>query len=373
MKRILNVDSIEKACSCKGVNYTTLASAIGVSKEAVSKWINGKSKPRPNKILKLGMFLGLGYDDLIKEVDDETTPRVAFRKKGNRKTKPEHIQRAKNMGMLLRKLAPYLPFDKFERPSTLKHPDYSYDYIQDVCLKFRGEIKKKADEVICFSDLIVKFIDLNAVIIPVFWGHKKFHENALHIYLPDSMTTWIFLNMDVNILDFKFWMAHELGHVYAPDLLEDEGEDFADAFAQTLLFPEELAKRAYSKLSKLTTKRKRINEVVSIAKEMMISPNTIIKALERYSNRHTKAFIDFGNNYYASITYLNKQYAPLSRSLYDDTPEAKDYIKKSEELFNTPFFRTLKEYLQEHDRKGSFVQQLLQVSLPDAKAIASEL
>lgn len=53
----------------------------------------------------------------------------------------------------------------------------------------------------------------------------------LHIYLPDSMTTWIYLNLDTDAHDFKFWMAHELGHVFSPDLRGEPAEDFADAFA----------------------------------------------------------------------------------------------------------------------------------------------
>jgi Zn-dependent peptidase ImmA (M78 family) len=55
-------------------------------------------------------------------------------------------------------------------------------------------------------------------------GEKKRHENALHILLPAEKVTFIYLNLDTHLEDFKFWMAHELAHVYTPELAgKDEG------------------------------------------------------------------------------------------------------------------------------------------------------
>lgn len=57
-------------------------------------------------------------------------------------------------------------------------------------------------------------------------------------FLPESDTTWVYLNLDTNVHDLKFWMAHELGHCLSPSLTGTEvAEDFADAFAGALLFP----------------------------------------------------------------------------------------------------------------------------------------
>ena len=67
------------------------------------------------------------------------------------------------------------------------------------------------------------------MLIPVLWGARDRHENALHIYLPGSATTWVYLNLDSEVHDFKLWMAHELAHVLAPGLRGDLGEDFADS------------------------------------------------------------------------------------------------------------------------------------------------
>jgi transcriptional regulator with XRE-family HTH domain len=372
MEQILNITLLKHTISRLGLNQTALAEKIGVTKESVSKWLKGSAFPRPNKILKLGMLLELSYEDLVSEKENNDTPIVAFRKKGNRKTKPEHYERAKNMGFLLRNLVKFLSFDKFQQPPTLKYPLNDYDYLQEVCKKIRKEIGKKTGT-LAFEDLINKFQGLNAVIIPVFWGDRKNHENALHIYLPDSMTTWIFLNLDVNIHDFLFWMAHELGHVYAPNLREDEGEDFADAFAQTLLFPENLAKKTYKDIRKLQRVSHRISAVMKKAEELMISPNTIIAALKSYSERYSLGEINFGN-YYGAITNFNKRFPSLSETIFeDDVPTAKKYIEKSNNIFETPFFDALKLYMDSSGKRESFVKQVLQVPLLDAKAIAEEL
>lgn len=52
-------------------------------------------------------------------------------------------------------------------------------------------------EPIHFQHLINHYRKAQAVIIPVMWGRKTKHQNALHIHLPDSRTTWVYLNLDV--------------------------------------------------------------------------------------------------------------------------------------------------------------------------------
>jgi len=95
---------------------------------------------------------------------------------------------------------------------------------EKVAKRVRERIAVREGEEIRFDHLIGFFNELQAVIIPVLWGNKENHENALHIYLPESMTTWIYLNLDCRMHDFKFWMAHELGHIHAPTLQAKRGK-----------------------------------------------------------------------------------------------------------------------------------------------------
>ena len=257
MEKLLNIPTLEAAMSKKGFNQSSLSEQLGVSREAVSKWLKQASFPRPDKLLRLGMLLGLSFGELVTELDDKA-PVVAFRKKKGTKTKGEDFQKFVGMGRYLSELVPYLPFDNLAKPPVLKNPVLEYDYLQQVSAKVRQDINVDATASLDFKHLIRHFRNLQAVLIPVMWGEKNRHENATHVYLPESMTTWIYLNLDVNIHDFKFWMAHELGHALAPDLRGDEGEDFADAFAGALLFPDPLAKQCYEDLKGKIAARKSI-------------------------------------------------------------------------------------------------------------------
>lgn len=372
MSKILNVEALERAAEAKGLNQSRLAEILSVSREAVSNWFSGKSFPRPDKLLKLGMTLGLSYSELVKQ-DDPTAPIVAFRVARNSKTTEAHIQKAQDIGRLLAQLVPYLPFDQFAQPPILKAPTSDYDYLQQVAKKVRADTVLSETDTIDFQHLIRLFNDLQAVLVPVLWGSKTKHQNATHIYLPDSMTTWVYLNLDVNIHDFKFWMAHELGHALAPNLRGDEGEDFADAFAGVLLFPDKLAKSAYDRLINESASAQ-VNIIREIADEQTISLITVYRQINAYARRHDLEAIDLEKSIYAANTNFNKVYASLSEHIFDgEEIDASFYMKRAKDVFDTPFFDALGKYLREHQKSASFVQTVLDIGLIDAKGIYAEL
>ena len=231
-----------------GMNPSALANKLGVSRAAVSKWMNGESFPKPDKLLRIGMLLGTGYNDLVvTEPDMIAEPVVAYRAKANRITREQHVVWAKEAGIRLRKLADCLP-NTMQKPPVLKALATHYSYVSQVADQVRREIKRPDNLPIEIKDLLHFFDELHAILIPVFWGDTEHHGNALHVYLPDSLTTWIWLNLDSKFHDFLFWMSHELGHAYAPDLTGDNAEDFADLFAQLLLFPPSSIESSYKQL-----------------------------------------------------------------------------------------------------------------------------
>ncbi|MFK0573133.1 XRE family transcriptional regulator [Endozoicomonas sp.] len=371
MKKSLNIPALEAAMSEKGFNQSSLSKMLEVSREAVSKWLKGSSFPKPDKLLRLGMLLGLSFSELVVQEDDNA-PVVAFRKRKGTKTRDEDFQKFVSMGRYLEKLAPYLPFDNLTKPLVLKNPVLEYDYLQQVSEKVRKDINVGPEDILDFNHLIRYFRKLQTVLIPVMWGQKDRHENASHVYLPESMTTWIYLNLDVNTHDFLFWMAHELGHALAPDLRGDDGEDFADAFAGALLFPNQHAEQCYRKLKEKHPEAQ-VNTIEKLAEQYVISPLAIFFQVKAYAEHNGLAPLEL-KSIHGATTNFNKKFPSLIDALITDTPiQPELYINLVTEGFESPFFSVLSQYLKATEKSESYIQTVLDIGLIDAKSLYSEL
>ncbi|MDP2854220.1 MAG: XRE family transcriptional regulator [Smithellaceae bacterium] len=376
MENKLNIKKIEQKVQELGLNQTALAQKMQVSKEAVSKWLRNEKYPRPDKLLKLARLLNLSFSEMVCKKPAPNEPVIAFRKKGAHKITPDYIDQAKDMGMMLKELVPYLPFDDLSQPAILKTPSLDYDYIRKVADRVRKTIGVREGEEIRFDHLIRFFNELQAVIIPVLWGNKENHENALHIYLPESMTTWIYLNLDCKVHDFKFWMAHELGHVHAPTLQGEAGEDFADAFAGALLVPHEMAASAYEALQNYDNVWSQINHIKLLAEKLVVSPLTVYYQINKYADYSGKPKIDLESSkaIYQATTNFNKQFQQVSEGLFGTkSPSPSRYIASAKEQFGSPFFDILGKYLTKHHKSPSFIQSILNIPLLDAQNVYKEL
>ncbi len=380
MQKRLNTDKAQQAIDKAGLTQTAVADALGITKEAVSQWLLHKSFPRPNKLLQLGKLLNLSFDDLVIK-EDLYAPKVAFRKMRGTKTKNHHIEKAQEIGRFLRHLVPFLPFDTFEMPPVLKSPNCDYHYLRTVTAKVREDINLGPAECVDFTHLIRRFSELQAVVVPVMWGAKQRHENAVHIHLPDSGSTWVYLNLDTNIHDFKFWMAHELGHCLSPSLDGEEAEDFADAFAASLLYPHELAEKAYTSIKSQVSPAAKINHVIDLADQLTISPWTVIGQVNKYAESTGQDQIKLSQSAFpGAVTNFNKKYKNISEALFGEAevdehgkPSARDFIKKVESAFETQFFEMLRKYLKEYDKGPGYVQTVLDMPPLDARSMYAEL
>lgn len=376
MENKLNIENINQRIQEIGLNQTALAGKMRVSKEAVSKWLRNEKYPRPDKLLKLARLLNLSFGELVSKVATGNEPVIAFRKKSAHKITSEYIEQAKDMGMILTELVPYLPFDDLSQPAVLKSPSIDYDYVRKVANRVREKNKVHEGDEIRFDSLIRFFNELQAVIVPVLWGNKENHENALHIYLPESMTTWIYLNLDCRMHDFKFWMAHELGHVHAPVLQGEVGEDFADDFAGALLIPHELAAREYKTLQNLDNVGSQINHIKALAERLVVSPLTVYYQINKYAAHSEEPKIDLEMNraIFQATSNFNKQFQQVSEGLFGTkSPSPSRYIASAKEQFGSPFFEILKKYLIEHHKSAGFIQSLLNIPLLDAQNVYKEL
>lgn len=373
MEKKLAIPRIEQAMATAGLNQAALAEGLGVSRETISKWMKSDSFPKPDKLLRLATFLKLSFTEMVQKID-ENEPVVAFRKARGTKTTEAHYARAKSMGNMLKHLTPYLPFDKLAMPPVLKNPINDYDYLQEVAQRIRIEVEVGVDGKLEFFHLIQYFKQLQAVLVPVLWGSKERHENATHIFLPESTTTWIYLNLDVNVLDFKFWMAHELGHCLSPGLRGDVAEDFADAFAGALLFPHEQAERAYLAISALNDKGRQINKIKEIALSTLISPYSIYCQSNAYAKKAGLPALSLEPSIFQASANVNREIPLLSHHVFEgELPNPADYIIKSKQNFDTPFFDVVGQYLIDTGKGPGFVQTIMDVSALDARGIVAEL
>ncbi len=80
MGKKLNIQKISQSMDEKGLNQAGLAQSLGVSRTIVSAWFKGRKFPRPDKLLKLGLELGLPFQDLVEKSVTASEPIVAFRK-----------------------------------------------------------------------------------------------------------------------------------------------------------------------------------------------------------------------------------------------------------------------------------------------------
>ncbi len=372
----LNIEKLSRQAETLGHNQSSIAKALEVSRETVSQWFKQEKYPRPDKLLKLARLLALSFSDMVIKLPEPNEPVVAFRKKGAHKITPEYVEQAKDIGRILESLVPFLPFDDQVQPATLRKPVSDYEYVHKAARRVREEIGVLEGGEIHFEKLIDFFGKLHAVLVPVLWAHKDKHENALHIHLPESLSTWIYLNLDCRLHDFKFWMSHELGHVLAPQLQGDEGEDFAEAFAGALLIPQELAAREYEALRNTSNIGQQINRIKDIAAKLVVSPLTVYYEINKYAEFKGTARIDLDSDkeiHKATINF-NKMFKPVSEILFaTKEPPSSRYIACAKETFKSPFFDILSNYLNTDHKPASFVQSILNIPFIDAQNVYEEL
>jgi transcriptional regulator with XRE-family HTH domain len=372
MRKIINTDTLKTALTEYGLTQNQLAEAVGVSSQAVTNWMKGKDFPRPATLLKLATTLKLSFEQLV-QTADEGRPVIAFRKKANAKTTDAHITKATGIGMLLKPLVPYFPDIQALR-TLITSPAIEFTKLQLAVSQTRTRLGIGEHAVLEYEHLISEFKNSGAILVPVLWGAKQRHENALHIRLPQEDVTFVFLNLDTRLEDFKFWMAHELAHVYTPDLAgTNEGEDYADAFAGALLFPGDCAETAYHEAAKHTDRDDVIEVLVQHASAHMISLNTVYQQVQRFARSVQCPTLAIDEKSIHAVRNINQ--GPLvSEALFDPMPpEPKLYISACENAFQTDFFRALKRMIHESGTGPSYVQQILDVTMRDAHAIYEEL
>lgn len=372
--RELQTDAVRAALARMGWTQKDLAEALDVSAQSITNWLKGSDFPRPEKLLRLATALGLRLAELTKPlrlVSD--APVVAFRRRAGTKTTDTHIVRALAMGAMLEPLVAYVPELRALR-TELPNPSRQYEALQRAALQVRRKIGIGESAVLDYSALISEFANNDAIIVPVLWGQKQRHENALHIFLPKPRVTFIYLNLDTRIEDFKFWMAHELGHVYTPGLTgTEDGEDFADAFAGALLFPEVLAREVYERVCGLNSKGAALRVMSQAASDHYISLFTVFCEVRAYARARSRAELAVREKD-IHVARVSGRGPLVSQLLFDPLPPSPAaYVAASSNVFRSEFFPTLRKMLRESGTGASYLQQVMDISHQDAVALHAAL
>jgi len=372
MQRVINAETIKSVLESKGWDQKRLSKEIGVSAQAVTNWFKGVDFPRPDKLLSLSTVLSIPFSKLVFTPAIEL-PVIAFRKRAGTKTTAVHLERAQLIGALLRPLVSYLPPLKSLR-TVIPAPSMHYEDLQNAVSDVRHKLGVGMGSVISYSQLIKEFSNNDAVIIPVMWGNKSTHENALHILLKSEKVTFIFLNLDTYIEDFKFWMAHELAHVFTPELAgTNDGEDFADAFAGALLFPRELAQDAYSKASSKANASGQLRVLRDFAREHEISLHSVFLQVCNYAKSLNLPSLKVTGESIHSVRSLSRGKL-VSNILFEPMPpDPETYISAVQNTFQSPFFDSMKRMISEKGTGHGYIQQILDSSIGDATALHNEL
>lgn len=371
MQKVIHSANIKTALQARGWTQKDLAAQLGVTGQAITNWMKGTDFPRPDKLLKLATTLKLGFADLV-QMPQAEQPVVAFRKKGGAKTTDEHISKAMAMGALLKGLVPFLPtLPQLRR--QVPNPSTAYAALQAVVAQVRSTLGLASGAVLHYEALLSEFVDNGAVVVPVMWGTQKNHKNALHILLPQERATFILLNLDTHLEDFKFWMAHELAHVYTPELAgKEEGEDFADAFAGALLFPMELARTVYEQVSG-HNKTHESRVLQEFAAEHGISLFSVFEETNRFARahglsplKHEAVEVHAMRNAQRGRLVSELLFAPLP-------PEPSVFIAAAERQFKSPFFQAMRRMATQQGTGPGYLQQVMDIPMQDAVALHKEL
>ena len=367
MHKVIHSESIKAALTARGWSQEQLADAIGESPQLVSHWLKGTHFPRPQKLLKLATTLMLGFDELV--MPDANQPVIAFRKKAGSKTTDEHIAKARVMAELLKPLVAYLPETRALHTS-LSVPSTAYSWLQSSAAQVREKLGIGKRAVLEYEHLIKEFKDNDALLVPSLWGERQNHKNALHILLPEHKVTFVYLNLDTHLEDFKFWMAHELAHVYTPELAGTEsGEDFADAFAGAMLFPQDCAQVAYAEALQVRGVQARTQTLLMHAQAHSISLYTVFRQVQNLAQARGLKLLELTESQ-VHATRNSQRGGLVSEALFKPMPPtAEALIAVAENLFSSRFFTALRALLIDKGTGAGYIQQILDTGLRDATAL----
>ncbi len=369
----LNIDALRRALQLKGMQQNELAAKLEVTDAAVSQWLSGTTEPKPATLLKMARAVGLTVAELL--VTEEPAPLVAYRRKGQQKTTEFNEDEALDQAYALDALVDLLPPRTF-RPPSVANANPTYRCAELAAAEQRSRLDTEPGQPVSWRSLMKWFADWQAVVVPVFWGERENHGNALHIHLPRTNHTFVFINLDSERLDFKFWLAHEMAHVLTPDMVGSEnGEDFADLFAGALLFPRDVAAEAYREAVGANSAAIALNTMADWARKWEVSLFTVYSQCNRLAeDRKVPPLKIDSTAVHAARRRLDKTLPKIRDELFEgQTPDVHQYIDVAARQFGGEFFNALAQYVGTREGGPTYIRRCMHATLRDSLALYGAL
>jgi transcriptional regulator with XRE-family HTH domain len=372
---MLNTPFIENRMRQLGLSQSQLAADCEVSREAVSSWLAGRYGPRPSLLQRMADVLRATVEEMLLPVELPAKPVVAFRTVKNQEVSADAMKSALSVAKHLRQLLPYMAKGPRFEPPTLRAPSCDYAFVQQCVRRLRHSIRLDDKQAVSIEDLVLLHDNFGSFIVPVLWGgDMDGHENALNVYLPDSKTSWVLLNLNCKTDDARFWLAHELGHCFSLPMLQgDDGEKFAEYFAAALLFPEAAAREVLLEVRASVTP---ITVVERVAKERQISVITVVRELDHAASAACEESTGLNTpEFYQTWNARRNEFSSLAQDIFgDDEPALPKYIEVAENVFRSEIFSALRGFQSAEGKASpSFVAGALNINVIDAMDLARAL
>jgi transcriptional regulator with XRE-family HTH domain/Zn-dependent peptidase ImmA (M78 family) len=371
---MLNIQLIETSMKKLGLSGAAVAEACEVSREATSNWLNGESIPRPSKLTKLAAVLQVQVEQLL-ALEAAPKPIFAYRTARNKPVSGSAKESATELARHLEQLLPYVSERSESNSPFMREPSIDEERIRKIARDARASLQLNQTDVLTDKALETLFHTFGACLVPVIWGLDKVkHENALTVYLPESKFCWVVFNLGCKQDDYKYWLAHEYGHCLTlHGLSEEDGETFAEYFAQHLVFPDEVAFVCLEEMRKAEAPMS-VAETYSTCYGVSIV--TVLKATERLSNQLHGVTQGLLTPRFWGGWNMGRGKVPsmLTAVFGTETPSIDEYVSKSEAKYKTPVFKAIAAFQEaECGRNPAFIAKALNIGLGDAVSLSHAL
>lgn len=348
----INQKLILDSIASKDITLKNVALELEVSVSDFKKWLDSSDLPNSMQLLKLSELLDINFKSIF-SVSKEY--HFNFRMANRQKLKDLHYEIAENIANSLKDLTK-LYGDK-TTSYKLDSPSLEGYYLLKISSEFRSKITKDG---IINKTILIDYIQnvLNTEIVPVLWGSKKRFAEGLQVSFPNC--SFLFYNIESKPEDELFWLLHEVAHLLTPVIDDEIKEQFADKFAQHVLYPISSANDLISRLDGLINKE----QVALIRREATkhkISPYNVYKQIQDIIESQNTKFKLVPAKYLFNRNKAQQIQPKLDLYTYLEVVCKEEY--------KSQFFVKLKEHLKEIENGPKFIANTLHYSYPDALGI----